>query len=84
MFHCYVALTKLTILNCNNNIYVRKKESPLQIISICTPIICKNPLKLVLSLRNILLQFVSGAFGCNIYFLFEKQAFNGLIKVIGL
>ena len=22
--------------------------------------------------------------GCNIYFLFEKQAFNGLFKVIGI
>ena len=36
------------------------------------------------SLRNILLQFFAGAMDCSIYFLFEKQAFNGLLKVIGI
>ena len=37
-------------------------------------------------MRNILLQFVSGAFWLwyIIYFLFEKQAFNELLKVIGI
>ena len=43
------------------------------------PIIFKNPLKTCFSLRNILLPFVSGAFGLLFIFLFEKQAFNGLL-----
>ena len=30
-----------------------------------------------------LLQFVPVSLDCNIYFIFEKQAFNGLLKVIG-
>ena len=42
----------------------------------CAPIIFKNPLKTSFSIRNILLQFVSGWIVIR-YFLFEKQTFNG-------
>ena len=48
----------------------------------CQPIIFNKSLKNSFSIRNILLQFVSGPFG--LYFLIEKHAFNGLLKVIGL
>jgi hypothetical protein len=43
----------------------------------------QNQLKTGFSLKIYLLQFMSGELGCNIYFLFEQQAFNGLLKVIG-
>ena len=54
-------------------------------ITFCSDLICnkilmvRNSLKPGFSIRNILLQFVSGVFG-----LLEKQAFNGLLKVIGI
>ena len=47
----------------------------------CELIIFKNMLKPGFSIRNILLQFLSGVFG---YFLFDRQAFIGLLKVIGI
>ena len=47
---------------------------------ICTPIIFKNPIKTCFYIK----KFMSGAFGLYIYFLFEKQAFNGLLKVIDI
>ena len=51
----------------------------------CTLIIFKNPLKIGFSIKNILLTICAGWIPIVIgYFLFEKQAFNGLRKVIGL
>ena len=45
----------------------------------------KNPLKPGFSIRNILLQFVSGrVWVVIVFFLLEKQTFNGLLKVIGI
>ena len=40
-----------------------KSEQKVIGISICTPIIFKDPLKPGFSIRNIVLQFVSGVFG---------------------
>ena len=52
---------------------------------ICKPIMFKNPLKTNSSMSNVLLQIVSNKFGVVIwYFLFDKQTFNGLLKVIGI
>ena len=52
----------------------------------CAPIVFKNLLKTGFSIRNILLQFVSGVYFFLVigYFLFEKEAVNGLLKVIGI
>ena len=54
----------------------------------CTPnkpIIFKNRLKPGFSIRNILLQFMLGVIlDCKCYRIFEKQTFNGLLKVIGI
>ena len=51
----------------------------------CTPKMFKNPIKTGFSVRNILFTI---CFWClwivNEYFLFEKQAFHGLLKVIGI
>ena len=46
--------------------------------------IFKNPLKTMFSIRNKLLQFVLGVWIVDGYFLFEKETFNGLLKVIGI
>ena len=52
---------------------------------LCTPKIFKNPLKPGFSIRNKLLQFVSGVFGLKQDISHsEKQTYNGLLKVIGI
>ena len=51
----------------------------------CTPIIFKNPLKTCFFIKKYTFYNLRRVrFDCNIYFLFEKQAFNGLLKVIGI
>ena len=64
-------------LTINVLLYTKSEQKKIG-IKISTPIIFKNPLKPDFLIRNILLQFVSGMYG---YFLFEKQTFNGLLKV---
>ena len=50
-----------------------------------TQIIFKNPLKIVFSIRNILITIcVVGFWIVMRYFLLEKQTFHGLFKVIGI
>ena len=52
---------------------------------ICTTIIFKNPLKSGFSIINILITIcVRGVWIAMRYFLFEKQAFDGLSKIIGI
>ena len=46
----------------------------------CTPILIKASF----GLRNMLLTICIGCVWIVIYFLFEKQAFYGLLKVIGI
>ena len=43
---------------------------------------CKNSLRTSFSLRNILIAGCVGCVYCNIYFVFKKQTFNGLLKFI--
>ena len=51
----------------------------------CTLIIFKSLLKTGFSLRKILITILCQVcLDCNVYFLFEKQAFSGLLKVINI
>ena len=51
----------------------------------CTPIIFKYALKTGFSIRNLLITIcVMGVWIVIKYFLFEKQTFNGLLKIIGI
>ena len=51
----------------------------------CTTIIFKNPLKTGFSIRNIPITIcVVRVWIVTGYFLFEKQTFDGLLKIIGI
>ena len=52
---------------------------------ICTPIICRNPLKPRLFNKKYTFTICVGrVWVVIVYFLLEKETFNGLLKVIGI
>ena len=54
-------------------------------VLICKPIIFLKTIKTGFSLRNLLTTICAGCVRIvKGYFLFEKQAFNGILKVIGI